>query len=96
MKGHHEYIPILFQSKTRMLVIKVEYNIFTPLILKFSAVKMCIMWCLKMDISSLRHAGSGQELSHPTMPNIHLTIHLYATARRSGAPGAAAPAAQVV
>ena len=29
-----------------------------------------------------RHAGSGLEFSHPSMPNIHLTIHRYATARR--------------
>ena len=33
-------------------------------------------------ISLYKHAGSGLEFSHPSMPNIHLTIQRHATAQR--------------
>jgi hypothetical protein len=39
-------------------------------------IKQCSYYAFTM------HAGSGLEFSHPSMPNTHLTIQRYATARR--------------
>ena len=43
-----------------------------------SALRYILLW------NTVSHAGSGLEVSHPTMPNIHLdlTIQRYATVRR--------------